>query len=94
MKSTLTHKEMAAHIRKRIKASGIKAKCRMQTGLSGSGGVIQVITPTFESRFTSDEIHTFCTIAKVNGLTHVMSAEIDPDHESRLTGKQQWDFHL
>jgi len=86
----LTHKEMTAHIRKRVKAEGIRARVR----LSNSCGIrsIQIIVPSYDARFTPAEIKTLSHIADCNHLTGSRGRKIDPSHESILTGKQQWDF--
>lgn len=88
----LTHKEMTAHIRKRIKAEGIKARVRLYTACGTR--YIQVFTPTYESRFAADEIEKFCVIASVNKLTCAQGAAIDEKHERVLTGKQTWNFEF
>lgn len=90
--ATMTHKEIVSHIRNRIKAAGIKAKCKM---VSFCGcNTVQVSVPTFESRFTSEEIRQIVLIAKVNGLTGAKGSELDLELESQLTGKIQWNFYL
>lgn len=90
--ATRNHKDITAHIRKRLKAAGIKAKCKM---VSFCGcDTVQVAVPSFESRFTSNQIREFVTAAKVNGLTGSRGMELDVEHESSLTGKIQWNFYL
>lgn len=90
--AALSHKEMVAHIRKRIKVAGIKACCKMETFCGEK--VVKVYTPTYESRFTSEEIREFTTIAKINRLTAARGMEINPEHESQLTEKTEWKFYL
>ena len=70
----LSHKDMAAHIRGRIKQAGIKARVQMDDFC----GVlwIKVIGVTFESQFSEDEQRTIRQIAKVNGLTWAQGMEI------------------
>lgn len=85
-------KEITSHLRNRISASGIKAKVHMSSGDSFPS--IRVAVPKFESRFTTLEIHTICTIAVINRLTGVRGQAIDPKHESLLTEKMEWDFYL
>ena len=90
--TTRSHKEIAAHIRKRLKAAGIKAKCKM---VSYCGcNTVQVAVPEFEARFTSKQICEFVTAAKVNGMTGSRGMELDIEHEASLTEKIQWNFYL
>jgi ATP-dependent Zn protease len=90
--ATRSHKEVTAHIRKRLKAAGIKAKCKMVSYCGRD--TVQVAVPTFESRFTSEQIREFVTAAKVNGMTGCRGMELDIEHEAGLTGKIQWNFYL
>lgn len=90
--ATQSHKEITAHIRKRLKAAEIKAKCQMSSYCGYD--TVMVAVPTFESRFTSDQIREFVTAAKVNGLTGCRGTELDVEHEASLTGKIQWNFYL
>ena len=89
--SKLTHKEAAAHIRKRMKHI---AKSRVIMSEYCGKRIINIITPTFDSRFTSEQIREFCQMAKDLGLTGAQSSEIHPDQESALTGKIQWVFEF
>lgn len=89
----LNHKEMTAHIRGRIKASGIKARVSLYTAC----GIryIRVVTPSYEVKgFTSEELATLAIIAQVNRLTEAQSSPIDPAIMVQLTGKQQFDFEF
>ena len=89
---TRSHKEITAHIRKRLKAAGIKAKCKM---VSFCGcDTVQVAVAKFDARFTSEEIREFVTAAKVNGMTGSRGMELDIEHEASLTDKIQWNFFL
>jgi aerobic-type carbon monoxide dehydrogenase small subunit (CoxS/CutS family) len=90
--ATRSHKEITAHIRKRLKAAGIKAKCKMQS-YCGSDTVM-VAVPAYEARFTSEQIREFVTAAKVNGMTGCRGIELDIEHEASLTEKMQWNFYL
>ena len=88
----LSHKEMTKHFRNRLKKNGIKANCRM---LSCCGSeIIQVFAPTFESRFSIDEIKTICHIAICNGLKFVRGLEIEPEHQALLTEKNHFEFYM
>ena len=73
----MNHKEMTAHIRKRIKAAGIPALCKMQYyGISG-GDVISVDVPTHDTFFTPEQQRNILLIAKVNRLTLSRGMAID-----------------
>ena len=89
----MTHKEMTAHIRSRIKAEGIPANVRM---LNYCGvKAICIYGKTYETRFTSDQCKEIAVIAKVNGLTGAKSSEINLDVEAQLTGSNEkhFEFH-
>ncbi len=75
--NAITHAEMAKHIRARLKASGIKARCMINTSCGTRW--IRVVGPTFEARFTDEESREIHLIAKVNGLTGARRSEIDID---------------
>lgn len=76
----------AAHIRRRIKHSGIKANVRVAPG----GGAIQVYTHSFDIVFTEDQQREIRSIAKINGFTWVRGMEIIVD---QMTNPQQFNFY-
>jgi hypothetical protein len=78
IKSNLSHKEMAKHIRNRIKIAGIKARVWMQPNTFGDN-VISVATTEYNVEFTNEEQKTIRQIAKSNDLTWVRGLEIDVD---------------
>lgn len=80
---------LTKHIRSRIKSEGIKARVRM----CPAGGAVQVITPSYDARFTSDEIYKIAFIAKCNKLTMVRGDEIDPKSMSNNTGATEFNFY-
>lgn len=90
--ATPSHKEVTAHIRKRLKAAGIKAKCKMQSYCGNA--TIMVAVPAYDARFTSEQIREFVTAAKVNGMTGCRGIELDIEHEASMTEKMQWNFYL
>ena len=79
----MSHKELTSHIRNRIKAAGIKARVKMNADCGTK--YITVVTPSFDARFTSEEIKTICTIAQCNKLTYVRNI---------VTGKQIGRAHV
>lgn len=83
----MNHKEMTAHIRGRLKAAGIKAKCSMYDSCGSRW--IRVTTPTYEARFDDDQQRTIRTIAQVNRLTWAQGLEINL---GQMTDPQQMNF--
>jgi hypothetical protein len=83
----MTHKEMTARIRNRIKQAGVKAKVSMQD-ICGSA-VIYVRVPSYGITFSDEEQRTIRFIAKVNKLTWVQGQEIDVD---RMTDPEGMKF--
>ena len=73
----LTHKELTAHLRKRIKVAGIKARVDMMKTCGCEA--IRVFVPAFEVTFTEAEQREIAHIAKVNGLTYANGLEIQVD---------------
>lgn len=76
-------------VRSKIKEFGIKAKVKVAPG----GGNLQVVTPTYEGKFSESELKNILETAKEAGFTMVRGGEIDPERQSKLTGQQQWDFY-
>lgn len=65
-----THKELTAHIRNRLKAAGIAARCKMQDGCDGNK-VIAVDVPAYDAQFTEEQQAEILLIASCNRLTFV-----------------------
>lgn len=89
----MTHKEMTAHIRNRIKSAGIPANVRM---LNYCGvKAIEVSGKTYETLFTEEQCKTIAIIAKSNNLTGALNSVIDIDIEAQLTGcnRKCFEFH-
>ena len=85
----LTHKEMTAHLRKRIKVAGIKARVDM----SEACGVkyIRVFVPAHDVTFTDAEQREIRFIAKCNKLTRARGEEIDVE---RMTDPMSMHFEF
>lgn len=81
----MNHKEMTAHIRKRIKAAGIKAKVRMW-----HGGHIQVNASAYGIEFTEEEQREIRHIAICNKLTWVRDLPIDVN---KMTNPHDFNFY-
>lgn len=78
--------EMAKHIRKRIKAAGIKARVRK----FDDNGCIQVNAPVYGVEFTEDEQREIRHIAKCNRLTLVRGLPIDVE---QMTNPEAFNFY-
>ena len=82
--TALTHKELTAHIRNRIKVAGIKASVRKQAYCGDK--VIRVDPVAYEISFTHAEQATIGSIADVNGLTFTMGAKITTANDVHGSG--------
>lgn len=78
--------EMTAHIRRRIKAAGIKARVRK----FDDSRTIQVNAPAFGVEFTEDEQREIRHIAVCNRLTWVRGLPIIVE---QMTNPSAFDFH-
>lgn len=88
----MSHKEATTHFRNRLKAAKIKARVKMNEACGIK--YITIVTPTYEARFTSDDLKEIGIIAQVLKLTSARGSEIDLDHIQLLTGKGQFDFEF
>jgi len=79
--------ELTKHIRRRIKASGIRALCR-HTKTCGSE-FIRIDVPSCGTSFTESEQREIKLIAKVNKLTLAKGMEIDIE---QMTNPKQFVF--
>lgn len=86
----MNHKEMTQHIRNRIKAAGIKARCKMQDGCSGNR-VIYVFAPAYGVEFSEADQRTVRLIAKTNRLTWVQGMEINLE---QMTNPNEFHFYM
>jgi hypothetical protein len=89
---SLTHKEMTAHIRNRLKVCDIPARCRMNEACGFR--MIQVFGVTHEARWTAEQAKMIGRIARVNGLTFVRGMPVDEDHCSTMTGRAYFEFYF
>ena len=85
----LHHKQLTAHVRRRLKAEGIKARCAMQAYCGQR--VISIVPSTPDARFTDDEQRIIRTIADVNRLTGPRGLPIDLE---RMTDGPGAKFYL
>ncbi len=85
----MNHKDMTSVIRSEIKASGVKARCRMLNVCGGKA--IQVYTIKHGIEFTDDEQQKIKSIAIDRGLTCVRRIPIDFD---RNTDPRLFEFYL
>ena len=91
--TTLSHKEITRHLRGRFKACGIPARVRM-SHCNGGAAVVQVITPSYDAKWTPEQLEVIALAARVNGLTFVRGLPIDEKNCALLTGTTQFDFYL
>ena len=77
---------LAAHIRHRVKASGIKARVRVAPG----GGSLQVVAPAYGALFAEAQQREIRLIAKCNGLAWVRGVEIDIE---QMTNPSEFNFY-
>lgn len=82
---------LAAQFRAALKAQGIKA--RVRAGSYCGCNVVQVATPTYEARFTPDQIEFFCAFAINAGMTLVQRMPINIETQRQLTERNEWSFH-
>ena len=73
-KHKMTHKEMTSHIRNRLAAAGIKAKCKMQDYCGHK--IIAIDAPAFGVDFTETEQTAMFNIVTANRLTHIRGLEV------------------
>jgi hypothetical protein len=88
----LTHKEMTAHIRKRLKVSNIPARVKMND-FCGSK-MISVVTPSCDARWDSSQLRQIGLIAQTNRLSMIRSMPIDVENLACLTGTTQINFEF
>ena len=82
----LTHKEMTAHIRKRIKIAGIVCKTKM-----AAGGNIIVSVPEYGVEFSEEQQRAIRHIAICNKLTWVRAMPINVD---QMTNPYDFSFFM
>ena len=91
--TNLTHKEMTAHIRNRIKVAKIPANVRMFNYCGVKA--IKIYGKTFDTLFTAEQCLMIAQIAKSNRLTKAQGSEINLAIEVQLTGNNEkhFEFH-
>lgn len=90
--SNLTHKELTKHFRSRLAQAKIPARVRMV--VSCGNKALQVITPTYDFRWASEQLEVIARIARVNGLTFVRGLPVTEEHCAQMTEINQFDFYL
>lgn len=81
----LSLKQMTAHLRKRIKQAGIKARIDMM------GATIRVFPPTYGIEFTDDQQRAIRQLAVSNRLTWVRNLPIDVE---QMTNPHSFHFYF
>lgn len=85
----MTHKEMTANIRKRLRGEGVKARVDMSEACGVKYIRVFVIAP--DLFFSESDQRTIRTIAKLNRLTRARRSEIDVE---RMTDPQSMHFEF
>lgn len=86
----MTHKEITAHIRKRLKAAGINAKCKMQD-LCGHK-MIAIDAPKYGVEFTKEEQSDIVNIVLANKLTYIRGLEVF--NNGTLSNGGKFEYHM
>lgn len=79
----MTHKEATTHVRGRIKAAGIKARCSKYTACGIN--YVCISTAKYEQSFTEEEQQALVLICQVNKLTGARGAQLQ-GHEITVHG--------
>ncbi len=82
--------QTAAAFRSAIKAQGFKARVRADR-MCGMD-YVTVVTPSYEARFTPDQIEFFTALARDMGLTLIRGMPIDPAAHRQMIDRNQWNF--
>lgn len=89
----MTHQELTRHLRKRLKLAGVPCRVRMNEYCGAR--VVQVITPTHETRWTPGQLRQIGLIASVNHMTMARGLPVHaPEVMEQLTGATQFDFRI
>lgn len=87
----MEHKELTKHLRKRLDKAGVPCRVRMNEYCGER--VVQVITPSYEQRWTPEQLLQIGLIARCNRLTMTRGQPVHSDEVIRqLTGTTQFDF--
>lgn len=92
LRDRLSHKELTAHIRDRIKAAGIKRVGVRMLTITGEQAIAVDPLGGVDARFTYEEQRTIRLIAQVNHLTYVRGLPIEVDAPD-VNGSGFW-FYL
>jgi hypothetical protein len=87
----MNHKEITKHIRHRLNKAGVPCRVRMNDYCGAQ--LVQVVTPTYEARWTAEQLRQIGLIARVNHLTMARGMPVHDDRVmEQLTGATQFDF--
>jgi hypothetical protein len=87
-----THKEITKHIRGRLKAHKVPARVKMNDFCGKT--VVTIVTPTYDFRWTPEQLREIGICAQVNKLTRAQGMPIDLDVLVQLTGLNQINFEF
>lgn len=92
----LSHKEMTKHIRGRLKACGIKARCSLYTACGTRYIKIGMDRERFfgAREWTEQEALEIGRIAQVNHLTEAQGSPIDLNIQRQLTKSHEFNFEF
>lgn len=85
----MNHKEMTAHIRKRLAKAGVKARCKMRE-LNGHK-MVSIDSPSYGVEFSKEDQSKIVLIVKVNKLTGIRGLPIIDNGTHTFGG--QFEFH-
>lgn len=88
-----SHKELANHIRNRLKAHKVPARVKMNDFCGKS--VITIVTPSYEYRWSAEQAREIAICVQVNRLTGAQGSPIDIDNLTAvLQGTTQQNFEF
>lgn len=88
----MDHKELTKHIRGRLKAHKVPARVKMND-FCGTA-VVTIVTPSYDYRWSSEELREIGICAQVNRLTLSQGMPIDLAVMVQLTGLTQHNFEF
>jgi hypothetical protein len=86
----MTHKERTAWLRRVLKSYGPKARVSMYESCGSKW--IKVCVPSYDARFTPDELEQIAHAARGNHLTFARGMEVTVEQMRQMTGRHQFDF--
>lgn len=88
----MTHKEMAAHVRSRLRAAGIKSRCSMKEYCSVRAIEVSPVSLENCDQFTDAQQRELLIIVSANVLTGARGSAIDTEQMTYAWGGT-FEFH-